>query len=512
MVEIGLIHYIYILLIILIIILMILKKDIVLICILGLFIMGLIYHKSVLDGIETIYKGVIVSGNEFWSIIVTISLIVSMSNALRDIGADVLMIKPFNRFIKNPSVAFWVIGLLMMVFSFVLWPSPAVALIGAIILPVAVKVGLPPIWAAVAMNLFGHGVALSGDYFIQGAPAITAKAIGVSNPSVIMKAELPMWAIMSIITVITAYIMMIRDIKKNKIKEKSIRNKSTLVKEKITDIYNESDERQKEISIKEVIDEGKGMDNRILSDNKGETQKEEFDHNSINNSGQIKNFWVRAIAFFTPIIFLVNVYLMYRYQLKGGDAAALLTGSAVFITIFCVAAKENFKNVLSKLGALIKDGFIFGIGTFAPVLVVGAFFFLGNQDTAVKILGDNARGYLGDLGLYLSNKISLSVPMVIIIQAASAGISGLGGAGFSALPLVGTIAGTLSKVVNIDLVKLAAFGQIFAMWVGGGTVIPWGVIPVAAICKVNAIELVRKNLIPVGIGFVVTIVTAIIIF
>lgn len=469
MIEIGYIHYIYMLLILLIIVLMVLKKDIILVCILGLFIIGTLYNKNVLDGIETIYKGIIVSGNEFWSIIVTISLIVAMSNALSDIGVDIVMVKPFNRFIKTPSIAFWVIGLLMTGFSFVLWPSPAVVLIGAIILPVAVKSGLPKIWAAVAMNLFGHGVALSADYFIQGAPSITAKAINIEDPTVIMKAGFPLWLTMSIVTVVTAYVMMLKDIKRQ------IASPTEITKD--IDIANVT-------NITEVTD---------IPDIPRES------------------IWVKFVAALTPVVFLANIFLMYRYELKGGDAAALLTGSAVFITIICVSIKGDFEHLLNQLSMYVKNGFIFGIETFAPILVVGAFFFIGNQDTAVQILGEGASGYLGDLGLYLSTKISLSVPMAIVIQAVTAGISGLGGAGFSALPLVGTIAKTLSSVGNIDVTRLASLGQIFAMWVGGGTVIPWGVIAVAAICKVNPMELVRKNLFPVGVGSVATILVAMII-
>ncbi|SHH89199.1 hypothetical protein [Clostridium grantii] len=466
MIEIGYIHYIYMLLILLIIVLMVLKKDIVLVCILGLFIIGTLYNKNVLDGIETIYKGIIVSGNEFWSIIVTISLIVAMSNALRDIGVDVVMIKPFNRFIKTPSIAFWVIGLLMTGFSFILWPSPAVVLIGAIILPVAVKSGLPKIWAAVAMNLFGHGVALSADYFIQGAPSITAKAINIEDPTVIMKEGFPLWLTMSIVTVVTAYIMMLKDIKRE------IASDTEITKDKNIPKVNEV------FVVKDIPRE---------------------------------SIWVKFVAVLTPVVFLVNIFIMYRYELKGGDAAALLTGSAVFITIICVSIKGDFEHLLNQLSMYVKNGFIFGIETFAPILVVGAFFFIGNQETAIQILGEGASGYLGDVGLYLSTKISLSIPMAIVIQAVTAGISGLGGAGFSALPLVGTIAKTLSSVGNIDVTRLASLGQIFAMWVGGGTVIPWGVIAVAAICKVNPMDLVRKNLFPVGVGFVATILVAMII-
>ena len=45
----------------------------------------------------------------------------------------------------------------MLIFSLFLWPSPSVALVGAILLPLAVKKGLKPLAAAMALNLFGHG-------------------------------------------------------------------------------------------------------------------------------------------------------------------------------------------------------------------------------------------------------------------------------------------------------------------------------------------------------------------
>ncbi len=454
--QIGLIHYIYISFIIIIIVFLIMRKDIILICILGLFTIGYIYSGSILEGVQTVYRGIIVSGTEFWNIIVIISLIVSMSNVLTDIGADVIMIQPINKLIKKPSSSFWVMGLMMMVSSFILWPSPAVALIGAIILPAAIKAGLPSIWAACTMNIFGHGVAISADYFIQGAPSITAKGASISDPAILMKAQLPLWITMSIVTTVVSFLMMKRDIKKTVYKEKSLIEKK--------------------------------KNNSLLSEK------------------------VKIVAIITPLIFLFTIYLMYKYQFKGGDAAALISGVSVIIMILAVIVKNDFKNVLATVSEYIKSGFIFGIKTFAPILIVGAFFFLGNEETSIKILGDQARGYLSDIGLYISNTISLSKYSAVIIQSVTSLISGLGGAGFSALPLVGTISKTLSSAVNIDTVNLASLGQIFAMWVGGGTITPWGVIPVAAICKVDPVELSKKNIIPVFTGFIVTIIVAVIIF
>ncbi|CRH78050.1 Uncharacterised protein [Chlamydia trachomatis] len=55
---------------------------------------------------------------------------------------------------------------------------------------------------------------------------------------------------------------------------------------------------------------------------------------------------------------------------------------------------------------------------------------------------------------------------------------------------------------------MTALGQITAIWVGGGTLIPWALIPAAAICNVSPFELARRNLLPVTIGLAVTTIVA----
>ena len=74
---------------------------------------------------------------------------------------------------------------------------------GAILLPVAVRVGLPN-WVAIAMNLFGHGIALSGDFVIQGAPKLTADAAGLPVSSVV-SASVPLVIVMGVVTTSVAF-------------------------------------------------------------------------------------------------------------------------------------------------------------------------------------------------------------------------------------------------------------------------------------------------------------------
>ena len=125
------------------------------------------------------------------------------------------MISPFARFIRTPALAYWIIGIVMMVISFFFWPSPAVALMGAVLLPVAIRVGLPALGVAMAMNLFGHGIALSGDFVIQAAPKLTADAAGLSVQSV-MNASIPLVIVMGVVTTICAFYFLKRDMKSGK--------------------------------------------------------------------------------------------------------------------------------------------------------------------------------------------------------------------------------------------------------------------------------------------------------
>ncbi|MDF2615196.1 MAG: hypothetical protein K0S71_2982 [Clostridia bacterium] len=454
--SLGILHYIYIIMVFVIIITMAFKKDTVLPCIIGLFLIGFASSGSMIKAVQVIFNSLIASGKEFWSIIAIISLVVAMSKALRDIGADELMMRPIKKFMINKSIAFLSLGLVMTTVSFIIWPSPAVALVGAIMLPAALKVGLPAVWAAAAMNLFGHGIALSGDFFIQGAPAITAKAAGFENAGSVIRASIPLWITMSVVTVATAFFMM----------KKETKNTSEIA------------------ATLEAAE-----------------------------AGPLKaSFGASFVAVAAPLAFLLDAYLMVKYQLRGGDATALVGGTAVIIMSVVAVIEHKLSDSFEKVTDYIRDGFKFGIKIFAPVIVIGAFFFLGSEGMAKEILGPNATGLLTDIGVYLADKAPLSKFPVILMQALIGGITGLDGSGFSGLPLIGSLAQTFSEAISISKEGLAALGQITTIWVGGGTIIPWGVIPVAAICGVEPADLVRKNIIPVMTGLIATIIVAVIIF
>jgi len=441
-------HYAYLIGVIVILAVMVIKKDTPAVCIAFLFILGLIGLKSVTGGIITVFSAVLYAGREFMEVLATIALVTSLSKCLKDLGSDYLMMVPMAGIMKNPSLTWWILGLTMFLFSLFLWPSPSVALVGAIMLPFAVKAGLNPLAAAMAMNLFGHGFALSYDVVIQGAPAISAGAAGLDTSSILQQAW-PLFWIMGIVTVLSAYVL----------------NRSQL------------DARGPRLSIQ-------------AEPSRPQVRKAAL-----------------FLAVFTPLAFAGDVILMLLCGLKGGDATSMVSGTALLLT--CLGALLGFgKQSLEKVTGYVTEGFLFAIRIFAPVIIIGAFFFLGG-DGITSIMGERfTHGIMNDWALWLAQNAPLNKYMAAFIQMVVGGLTGLDGSGFSGLPLTGALARTFGTATGSSVPVMAALGQITAIFVGGGTIVPWGLIPVAAICNVSPLELARKNLIPVCIGFACTFALA----
>lgn len=453
MVTLTSLHIAYIVITVAVLAALLLKKEIVLPCALGILIIGYLYKGSLIGAVQTLNNAIIHSCIELLSIIVVIALVVAMSHAMIAVGADQMLMRPVGRIIRTRNTAFWAIGLAMLIVSWLIWPSPAVALIGALLLPVASRVGLPAIWAAVAMNLFGHGAGLSSDFFIQGAPDITATAAGVDTVTVI-RASLPLWAVMCITTFAVAFFLMHRDLKQNP-----------------------------SLATVELHDFSRTIERPRLA---------------------------IAIAVLIPAALLFDVGLMVRFGITGGDATALVAGTALILMSVTTIADHGVRNALEIATDHLRDGFIFAIKIFAPVIVIAGFFFLGSESFAQTVLGPDARGLLSDIGLWLAEHIPLSRASIAVLETTVGAITGLDGSGFSGLPLCGALAQTFAATGSVDVATLAALGQISTVWVGGGTIIPWGCVPVAAICGIKAADLAKKNLIPVVCGLAATTITAII--
>jgi hypothetical protein len=305
-----------------------------------------------------------------------------------------------------------------------------------------------------AISMFGYGCALTTDFIIQGAPGVTAKAAGVPV-SDIMSKSLPMLIIWAAIALPLAFRSVRKDIKALN---------------------------------------GKPVEWAPLIISKEDLAEREK--------------WTKASPLFKkialPLIFVffgLDVFAMLKLQLRGGDATALL-GGTVGIIMVLLALGAYGREGFGKLTEHTRSGFMFGMRIFAPVFLIASFFFMGSSGTAKAIFGDAGRGLLFDIGQAIANSVPLSKIPIVFIQGIVGGITGLDGSGFSGLPLVGTLAQALGGSTHLDVATLGALGQFFAIAVGGGTIIPWAVIPAAAITGTDPVEIARRNLVPTMAGFV----------
>ncbi|MGB3261818.1 hypothetical protein [Paenisporosarcina sp.] len=460
-VELTALHWIYVVFIFLIIGFMVMRRDTTIVSIVGIFLIAITATGSLSGSISSIFNSFIFAITELLPTILVISIIVAMSKVLTTTGINDVMISPFSKLIKTPALAYWTIGILMMVISWFFWPSPAVALMGAVLLPIALRVGLPALGVAMAMNLFGHGIALSGDFIIQGAPKLTADAAGLPVGDVI-SASIPLVIVMGLVTTITAFYFLKRDLKSG------------------------------------LLTATTGLSTTPSA--------EPTEHQlTLLSTGQKRFF-----ALLIPVLFALDVIAMSILNLQGGDATALIGGTSVFILLLITMVSHKNKG-LEKATSYFIEGFQFGFKVFGAVIPIAAFFYLGDAGFN-KIIGEllpkTSHGIVNDLGVALASLVPLSKEVGAGTLTIVGAITGLDGSGFSGISLVGSVATIFSTAIGAGAATLTALGQISAIWVGGGTLVPWALIPAAAICGVDPFELARRNLLPVTIGLVVTTIVA----
>ena len=422
--ELTALHIIYVFFIVLIIGFMVMRRDTTFICIVGIFTLAITATGSLSGSVMSIFTGFTYAITELLPTILIISIIVAMSKTLTTTGINDVMISPFARFIRTPALAYWIIGIVMMVISFFFWPSPAVALMGAVLLPVAIRVGLPALGVAMAMNLFGHGIALSGDFVIQAAPKLTADAAGLSVQSV-MNASIPLVIVMGTVTTICAFYFIKRDMKSGKL---------TTTNQVVTTVQQNSQ-------------------SSLLSTN----QK-------------------RFFALLIPLLFTIDVVAMSILNLQGGDATALIGGTSILILILITLVSHRNKG-LEQTTHYLVEGFQFGFKVFGPVIPIAAFFYLGDSGFTTivgEFLPKASNGIVNDLGVALASVVPLSKEVAAVTLTVVGAITGLDGSGFSGISLTGSIASLFATAIDSGAATLTALGQISAIWVGGGTLASMG--------------------------------------
>ncbi|MBL0386008.1 hypothetical protein JJB07_05020 [Tumebacillus sp. ITR2] len=448
--ELTLSHWIYLAVVLLVILGMFLRRGVIAVCVAGTVLIGWVYKGSFIAAGQTLFTANLTAGKALFDIILIIALMIALLRMMEKIGADYLLMKPIGKLFKGPTGAYWGIGAVKGLLSAFLWPTPATMTVGPMLIPGALRAGLPLVGIAAAMNLFGHGIALSGDFVIQGAPKLTGQAAGVSVSDMI-SASIPLVIVTGVIATGLSFWQLRRDMKKG-------------------------------LLVAEVQE--------------AEVERTQF------------SLVARISAGLVPLSFLAVIVTTIWMSLRGGDATAMIGGVGLMLLVLMALGEYRFQ-AHKVLMEVLQEGFKFSIKIFAPVIPIAAFFFLGSPEISPLVLGDGAPGFLFDLGKALSTVVPLSaVPVAIIIVLVGI-IAGLDGSGFSGLVMIGTLAQALGTPAGVDIAVLAALGQMASIWSGGGTLVPWGVLDIAGVTGIDPESLTRRNFLPVMTGLLAATVVAI---
>ncbi len=484
--ELTVAHWMYAIVTLLVIVTMLFRRGVVLPTIVGTFIVAWIFKGSFVGGLQAVFNANLVAAKELFSIFLIITLMVALLNSLKDIGADEKMIAPIQKVMKNGHIAFFVLVGITYVISLFFWPTPAVPLICTLLVPAAIRAGLPAMGAAITVAIAGQGMALSSDYIMQIAPMLSATAAGINTALVADKA-----IILSLITGGVAVSVAYVSVRKTITKPNSAESQASF--EDLKALTNVAPEVKAEMS--------------------ATSEDSIYEHR--------REIWGKLFAVIVPLSLLSVMVFMFSTKIggdkmggfEGGDGAAFIGGVAALLLILASVAFRRIQ-ALDKISDHLTDGFVFAFRAMGPVIPIAGFFFLGSSDFTGSILslGEEAAkpAFLFDLVQSAQSVIPENTFFTAFGILIVGIITGLDGSGFSGLPLVGALSGAMATTTGMDASTLAAVGQMGSIWTGGGTLIAWSsLVAVAGFCGVSVIELARRNFFPVITGLVVATIFAV---
>lgn len=501
-------HWVYLAGVAVIIITMICRANVVVPSIVSTFLVVLAWSGSPVSALGSIFDASFVAAKELFNIFLVIALITALLNALKELRSDVRMVEPFRAVMKNSHVAFFVLALITYGVSLFFWPTPAVPLVSAVLLPAAIAAGLPPIAGAAAMAIAGQGMALSSDYIVGVAPGISAKASGALATDIADRA-----LALSLVTGAIALLLVYLSLRKQFVAP----NEALLTKWQAQAGNGASAAFADAGTMHKVeIARGTGQDQPPLL-TQGDVQRELSDV----ERSRIK--WSKLFAVLTPTAFLAVIALMVLPTfigglptIKGGDAAALVGGMAALLMILATLSMHGPRRMLDASADHITEGFVFAFKAMGSVLPIAGFFFLGASETAAGILGmpvEHTPNLLFDLVNSAQGWIPESEYLVAYGVLIVGMITGVDGSGFAGLPLTGALSGALAPASGGDAATLAAVGQMGSVWTGGGTLIAWSsLIAVAGFARVPVQDAVRVLAIPVLVGLATSTLFAVVVF
>ena len=505
-------HWIYLAGIVVILLTMALRKNILVPSVVATLLTAWVFSGSIVTGLASIFNASLVAAQELFNIFLIIALITAMLGALREMGADRLMVTPFRRVMRAGTSSFIVLAVVTYVISLFFWPTPAVPLVGAVLIPVAIRAGLSPLSVGMVIAIAGQGMALSSDYIIKVAPGISATAAGVDTDSVADKA-LVLSLVVGVVALLVTYVTQRRTWQKPS-QDLLVAWENKADKFGVTDPKPGTDGADGDTGApapRDGLPTGPGGTATLVRADA--TQAVE----------PPRSVAAKVFAVLVPTAYVAFiVYLLLGKftdlvpPLQGGDAAGIVGGIAALL-LFAACLTNDKRDFLESSSRHIIDGLVFAFKAMGVVLPIAGFFFIGSGDFSARVLGmgSDATGpaFLFDLISSAMSHVTPS-PFVLGFGILLVGIvAGLDGSGFSGLPLTGSLAGALGPAADMDPATLAAIGQMGNIWSGGGTLVAWSsLIAVAGFARVPVLTLARKCFVPVMAGLVLSTVFAILVF
>lgn len=526
-------HWIYLAGIVVILLTMAIRKNIVVPAVTATLLTAWAFSGSLITGLSAIFNASLTAAKELFNIFLIIAIVTAMLGALREMGADRMMVTPFRRVMRAGPSSFIVLAIVTYVISLFFWPTPAVPLVGAVLIPVAIRAGLSPMSVGMVIAIAGQGMALSSDYIIKVAPGISAKAAGVDPDSVADKAMV-LSLVVGLTALVITYVMQ-RRTWRNPSPELLVEWENAAERPGDGDGGGDGDAPSGGATAASARRHA-GPDGHEpapagpLGGSDGDaavttvaTVKTVTVAEPADDQQDPKTLAAKVFALLVPLVYLAFiVYLLLGKftdavpPLKGGDAAAIVGGLAAML-LFAASATNDKRNFLETSSQHVVDGLVFAFKAMGIVLPIAGFFFIGNGDFSAAILGmpADATGpaFLFDLITAAQSHLSPN-PVVTSFAVLFVGlIAGLEGSGFSGLPLTGSLSGALGPVVHMDPSTLAAIGQMGNIWSGGGTLVAWSsLVAVAGFARVPVLSLARRCFLPVMTGLMLATVVAIVIF
>jgi hypothetical protein len=559
-------HWVFLAGVVVILATMAMRKNIVVPAVLATFLTALVYTGSLTTGLSSVFNASLVAATNLFSIFLIIAMVTAMLRSLEGLGSDRRMVAPFRRVMRNGHLSWWTLVVVTYFISLFFWPTPAVPLVGAVLVPVAIRAGLRPLAVGFTIAVAGQGMALSSDYIIGVAPGLSA-ATANADPGVVADRALVLSLIVGGVALAIGYAMEIKRMRRPsdallaEWESTADRRAGTGDAELVEEVAEDDDgvaaggsgggtggtggavpvgmggrgglPASAERQLVRAGTASPASPTRPTSPSErrvgpgmalmgtpagGVVPPEQHTITAVDKPGASKLFAVLVpLAYLALVVYLIAAHFSETVpDLQGGDAAALVGGIAL-LTLFGASFARDAGSFMEASAGHIVDGLVFAFKAMGVVLPIAGFFFLGNGEFVAQVmsLGEEAiaPSFLFDLVVIGQEQLPANAILTALGIMLVGVVAGLDGSGFSGLPLTGSLAGSLAEGAGVSSPTLAAIGQMGNIWSGGGTLVAWSsLLAVAGFVRVPVVELARRLFIPVMSGLVVSTILAVLIF